>query len=232
MLARTRLIALLLFLAAAGHIVYHTWHITDADRSFFAKLSMQSEENPQPLTSQEKKGITKDAYYTNNGKRQHTHIAADTSVLKAIPIGKTYELIETMHGISGTMVDGDQKRIFASKEGTYFYNTHEFITKMASVQLFKLTLRTEVDLDVKAKVQRYKEADEPNSLEFGKEGDAVDWRLLAPQMNSDMCVRSVFKDKLLVDGLARQVKLRFSSDGAKFEASQIKAHIPDTKELK
>ena len=48
-------------------------------------------------------------------------------------------------------------------------------------------LRTEVDLDALAKVPRYKEADEANSKEFGEEGDAVDWCLLAGQINSDMC---------------------------------------------
>ena len=44
-----------------------------------------------------------------------------------------------------------------------------------------------MDLDVQAKVPRYKDDNEANSKEFGEEEDAVDWCLLAPQMNSDMC---------------------------------------------
>ncbi|HPE84752.1 MAG TPA: hypothetical protein PLO43_01050 [Chlamydiales bacterium] len=176
MLARTRIIALLLFLGSASFLVYHICHITEADRSFYAKLSKNDSQTPQPLTEQKKWGVTKDAYYTSKAIRQHTHLAAQSSLLRATPTSKSYELVETLTGIQGTMVDGEQKRTFASKEGTYFFNQHAFITHKANVQ--------------------------------------------------------VFRDKLLIDGIAKELRLHFDENGAHFQASQIKAHIPDTEELK
>lgn len=112
--------------------------ITEKDRlDFHAMLHHQHSENnaDHPLTQQNKRGVIKEAYFSDGNDRRHTKITADSSTLRVIPIGDSYEMIERMQNIKGSIEEANCIRKFQSRSGTYYYNTHEFVSQMVAMQM-------------------------------------------------------------------------------------------------
>ena len=176
MLAKARLVTFLLFLATASYLVYHSVHITSNDQNFYQMMTEQKKNERAPLSYQEKQGVQKCIYFSNDQAREKTVIEAEKSSVKAISRKKGYEFVETLKNIEGSMETAEQRRTFTAHDGTYYYSSSKFISPKAFIKLYKETL--------------------------------------------------------FLDGIARDLCIGLSDGKASFNAGQIKANLPNPKELR
>ncbi|MCB1117589.1 MAG: hypothetical protein KDK50_03285 [Chlamydiia bacterium] len=119
---------------------FKTCHVTNSDRQAFQAMltHYRRERNADhPLTQQNKHGVIKEAYFSDDSGRRHTKIAAQSATLRVVPIGNHYELIERMENINGYVEEAEGMRLFQSRDGTYYYNTHEFVSKSVAMQMVR-----------------------------------------------------------------------------------------------
>lgn len=117
-----------------------TCRITDQDRQEFHDMlcHYRRESNADhPLTQQNKHGVIKEAYFSGDNGRRYTKITAQNATLRVVPIGNNYELIERMENINGCVEEAEGMRMFQSRTGTYYYNTHEFVSKSVAMQMMR-----------------------------------------------------------------------------------------------
>ncbi len=102
-----------------------------------------------------RKGVTKDFWkFDGSGERLHYHIETPYSVLTAYPQGKSYELIEKMHGINCYFQEKispdhakQQVRHFQADSGEYAYNKHVFTAESVLISVCQtdgVILQTEI----------------------------------------------------------------------------------------
>ncbi len=147
----------------------YAYRIQPGDHMRFTRMVRAQEETTQPLVHLEKQGVIKEAHFSDGNT---TKLTSHSSTLRIIPIGDEFELIENMKNIRGVVEEPDGTRTFQARTGTYYYNTHQFVSNLVTMQLAN-------------------------------------------------------NEEVMMEGIAKHMRISFRDGQTRVEADQLRAHIPD-----